>query len=84
MLRTITLGDERTGIELGGNWRLKVKGKFIVEPDKRGMVVLRNKKHTFGLCSDGRYAYLLVWEQPFLFEPFLNLPWLRRMIGLRS
>ena len=84
MVESITLGDPRVGIELG-NWRFKIPGKFVVD-EEHGVVVLRHDKLKlkFQLGSDGRHAYLWAWDQQFLFEPMLNLPRLRRRIGLRS
>ena len=84
MPESITLGNPKVGVELG-NWRFKIPGKFVVDEEK-GVVVLRHHelKLNFPLVSDGRHAYLIAWGQEFLFEPMLNLPRLRRRIGLRS
>lgn len=82
MVRTITLGDPRRGISLG-NWRIRIPDKLDVIKE-RGMAILKNHTHQFTLMSDGEHVYIELWGQWFLFEPFLQIDWLKRMIGVRA
>lgn len=87
---TITLGDKH-GVWLDfGSTRLQcldVQGKplkFDVEEDaKTGVVHLRHEALVLDLHThDGINACLSLWGNCKFFQPFLNLPWLRKKVGL--
>lgn len=84
MTKTITLGGSRRGITLG-NLRLRISERFDVFKDPQsGVAILQNHIHRFALMSDGKYVYIELWGEWFLFEPFLQIDWLKRMIGVRA
>jgi len=80
---TLKLGEH--GITLG-NLILKVQEDFLVLKDPQSQTVKLKGRSTgieFAVWSDGKYAYIDLWGTAYIFHPFLNLPWLKRLIGLK-
>lgn len=80
MLHSIELGKDGVWF---GNLKLKFKrNRFVVDEPVNGQVVLHNPNFRMPLWSDGRYVYTSLWGTVAIFEPFLNIGWLRNWIGL--
>ena len=83
--KTLRLGG-KYGITLGdGDWKIVIPDIFNVKRDKEtGEVLLVNGTKIFKLASDGKHVFIEIFDQWFIFEPFLRIDWLRFMLGIRS
>lgn len=84
--KQLRLGDTRRGITVAdGNWTFRIPYKFRVErEEKTGEVILVSKKGTtFKLSSDGEHVFILLFDQWFIFSPFLKIDWLKSMLGVK-
>ncbi|MGI0081101.1 MAG: hypothetical protein ACRECH_15940 [Nitrososphaerales archaeon] len=85
-VKQIRLGEARKGITVAdGNWTFRIPYKFTVRRDeKTGEVVLVSRKGTtFKLSSDGTNVFIMLYDQWFIFEPFLRIDWLRSMLRVK-
>jgi hypothetical protein len=93
-IKDITLGNPKLGITLA-NWTFKIPEKFKVIKDQDGLVHLKNANHHFTLSRErlantcnGQviqfkdYVLIELFGQKFIFEPFLNIPFLRKLLGM--
>ncbi len=85
-IKQIRLGERRKGIAVAdGKWTFKIPYRLRVERDqKTGEVVLVSRKGTaFRLSSDGTHVFILLYDQWFIFEPFLRIDWLKSMLRVK-
>ena len=86
--RQITLGDPQKGVVLTplNGWtkfHYKSADKYEVILVQKGIVKLKNHAEEFTLMSDGEKVFIEMWGILFEFSPFLNLRWLRQLLGLQ-
>jgi hypothetical protein len=86
-IKEITLGNPKVGITLA-NWTFKIPDKFKVVRDQDGSVCLINSKYRFTLYRQRPpdaykdYIFIKIFDRDFIFEPFLNIAFLRKLLGV--